>query len=416
MGAVGQALIAVRVSPRPQDKVRYSPEIQERACREWCDQHGLDVVGVISDILVSGGDASRFDSVFAALEEHPETGYFVVSDSSRWTRDEPWRFWTIYGVLRERGIVVRFADASEQHMNDDSMPFWASMTTMRVEANYQERLTLKRKTAAGVRRAWAAGKRWGHRYGWTWDPELRRFHIDRARVERLYELWNAGESTPRIARELGVWPTSIPKMVQAIAQREVVGDAVWELAQSRLKSARAGRGDATKSNIYRGLLRCPADGHILNQSSRWGHYYCNAPYHAGAWRSVSAGRYVTPPLAAILSGAALEAPAPEVARVDVTDQIERLTEAWVLGRISQARYDSLMADLEAQQSAPPPRSQEQVEEALLSLSEVDLTERDPEGGDLINRLLRELFIEIRLDDARVPSFIPREDYRAVLHL
>ena len=41
-----KAAIAVRVSPRPQENIRYSPEIQEQTCRDWCAQNGHEVVTI----------------------------------------------------------------------------------------------------------------------------------------------------------------------------------------------------------------------------------------------------------------------------------------------------------------------------------------------------------------------------------
>ena len=65
-----KAAIAIRVSPRPQDKVRYSPELQEDKCRGWCRENDHEIVAVVSDILVSGGSRSRFDSILTALDQH----------------------------------------------------------------------------------------------------------------------------------------------------------------------------------------------------------------------------------------------------------------------------------------------------------------------------------------------------------
>lgn len=139
----------MRVSPRPQDKVRYSPEIQEAKCRAWAEQNGHEVRSVIRDILVSGGAATRFNGIFASLESDP-VDLFVVSDLSRWTRDEPEVFWFIKKVLSDWGVTLASVD---KPWLDSDMPFSATVMTAKVEANYQGRLVLKRKTSEGVREA-----------------------------------------------------------------------------------------------------------------------------------------------------------------------------------------------------------------------------------------------------------------------
>ncbi len=131
------AVVCVRVSPRPAENVRYSPEIQEQKCRDWCVKNGIPVVDVVRDILVSGGATNRFESIFRAIEQH-QPSHFVVSDLSRWTRDRPSRFWAMKAVLEDNGIQLVSVD--EAYLSTGDMPFSDSITTIRVEANYQQRI------------------------------------------------------------------------------------------------------------------------------------------------------------------------------------------------------------------------------------------------------------------------------------
>ncbi len=161
--------IAVRVSPRPRENIRYSPEIQEQVCRDWAVQSGHEVVTVVSDILVSGGAANRFDNIFAALDADPDIRGFVVSDLSRWTRERPSRFWAMKAIMEDRDITVH--SVAEPWLSS-SEPFTDTVTTAQVEMNFLERQRIRAKTSAGVRKAWAAGKRWGHPWGWAWNGQV----------------------------------------------------------------------------------------------------------------------------------------------------------------------------------------------------------------------------------------------------
>lgn len=397
-----RAAICVRVSPRPQDKVRYSPELQEGKCREWCLQNGHEVVTVVQDILVSGGAANRFDSIFAAIDKTP-TDILVVSDLSRWTRDDPERFWYIKHVLTERGI--RLYSVQEPWLGSD-MPFSATITTATVEANARERDISRRKTSEGVRRAIAGGAVTGvGPFGWTWDAEKRSWSQDRERILALFADWNEGMASNEIGRRYNLDASSAQRAIRAQAQRRVVGDDIWLRAQARPKGTRWGtRSDMRVGNPYRGMLLCPFCGANLQLNPAQGYYYCPkkvlAPDTHG-WYSLSAQKYVTPPVSALLG--ALWAPTEDASALlrvsvpahpaprDFAAEIDRLSMAWVKGNLTTERYDKALADLREQESraaVPPPAPEEQ---AVLigSLSVVDLSDRSVEGCNIINRLLRE---------------------------
>lgn len=425
-----RAAVCIRVSPRPQDKVRYSPEIQESKCREWCAANGHEVVAVVQDILVSGGAANRFDSIFAAIDKTP-VDILVVSDLSRWTRDDPERFWYIKHVLTERGI--RLYSVQEPWLGSD-MPFSATITTATVEANARERDISRRKTSEGVRRAIAGGAVMGvGPFGWTWNPDARVWTQDKERILALFTDWNNGMASNEIGRRYGVDASSAQRAVRAQAQRRIVGDDIWLRAQARPKGVRWGtRSDMRVGNPFRGMLKCPFCGTNLQLNPMQRYYYCpkkaRSPSTHG-WYSLSAQKYVTPPVAALLG--ALWAPtedADALRRVsvpthpaprDFAGEIDRLSMAWVRGNLTAERYEKALADLreqEARATVPSPAPEEQ---AVLigSLSVVDLSDRSVEGCNIINRLLREaMTLTVGTDRAVTASLNPvYEGWRRIAH-
>ena len=405
-----RAAIAVRVSPRPQENVKYSPEIQEQTCREWCEKEGHEVVTVVSDILVSGGSSSRFTSIFEAIEQHSPQ-LFVVSDLSRWTRDKPSRFWAIKALLEDQGVSL--VSVSEPWLGSET-PFSDTVTTATVEMNYQERMRLKVKTSAGVRKAWAAGKRWGRPFGWTFDRHTREWSQDVPLITRFYADWIAGVSGYEMAARYGIFETNIRKHISAVSQRDIVGHEVWDRAQV-CRTIRGVRRDSKRSSIYRSLLVCPFCGSTLQQTSNWGHYKCHkyqlSPH---GWWSLSARAYVTPKVQNLLQQLhapltpRVTAPARPVER-DYQKELDRLSMAWSKGRLSDTRYESAVADIQRQKTQqsetahPPPG---ETMEFVRNLSYIDLEDRNPETGNLANRILVDLIDRIEVSAEREATVIP----------
>ena len=415
-----RAAICVRVSPRPQDKVRYSPEIQEAKCREWCEINGHEVVLVIQDILVSGGAANRFDSIFAAIERTP-VDLCVVSDLSRWTRDDPERFWFIKKVLTDKGVAL--FSVQEPWLGSD-IPFAATITTATVESNARERDTIRRKTSEGVRKALAAGKVFGKaRFGWTWHPDSRSYSQDVPLIAELYERWNNGEPANSIGRRFGLRGGHVRDVVEAKSQRAIVGDEVWLRAQARTRE-RGLRSDAKVGSPYRGLLVCPFCGDSLQRhSGSFYSYVCGEARGSHGWRSISTRQHVTPWVQEALEKLTvpisdIEAiergqKRPAVAkRRDVQKELDRLGELFVRGRLSQDRYERLAEELEAERLAGPPPERPVPERVkmLRTLEILDFEDRSVEGGQLLNRILREV-LTVSLDDTRTATVEIRPAYR-----
>lgn len=84
--------------------------------------------------------------------------------------------------------------------------------------------------------------------------------------------------------------------------------------------------------------------------------------------------------------------------------------AWVKGRLSDERYEKAIAELESrkrQHTLPPPEPRVQVD-FIRSLSIIDLEDRDPETGNLANRLLCELILSIQVHEDRSVDITPSD--------
>lgn len=412
-----RAVIAVRVSPRPAENVRYSPEIQEQQCREWCEANGHTVVDVVRDILISGGSRSRFTSILAAIDEHsPEL--FVVADLSRWTRDTPTRYYAMRAILEDAGI--RLVSVAEGFVGSD-MPFSDTITTAIVEANYQQRVIANAKTSVGVRKAWAAGKRWSTCFGWTFADGV--WTQDVPRIEALYRDWIDGVPAREMALKHGVHVAAIRNHIRAVRQRDIIPD-LWQQAQM-VGRPRALRQDAKWGAVYRGLLVCPFCGWTMRQTSNdWGVYRCPRYYEPShEWLSLSARKWVTPVVRGVVAGVKMPATAYQGGSTDHHDaegthitlrrEMDRLSEAWAKGRLTDERYEKAVTDYE-RRLAEPVRPEPQVAvvrtmEKLLPYLDCDSSRwhphtcdrcpRDRRVGDEVNKVLRSLIehIVVRAD-------------------
>ena len=413
--------------------MKYSPEIQEQKCRDWCDQRGIPVVRVIQDILVSGGDPNRFKGILESLTTDRPT-HFVVADISRWTRDTPKRYWVIRSLIEDGGATLVSVD--QEYLNDSEMPFSATLTTAQVEMNHQERMVLKRKTSAGMREARKKGKRWGRIWGWTFDEQSRRFVVDEPKIRALYAGVLDGLPYREIARRLGIlWSTSIPVYIRAESQKDVVGEETWLRAQEAIaRRYRAPRANARWSSIYRGLLVGACGEKLVQVQHRWGNYRCTRSRpHPQPFSSVSAPRHVTPRVLALLDGMVmpdddaealhLAGEPPEPMTPDpfiVRRSIERITLAWADGNLSQETYESRLAALHAQLEDPviiPPRPPAERVAVIREMRRLApyLSDQDPEIGDEVNRMLREMLYPIHLGWDKEPVEIRvREEYRGWL--
>jgi DNA invertase Pin-like site-specific DNA recombinase len=348
---------------------------------------------------VSGGSAKRFDSIFAAIEQHaPEL--FVVSDLSRWTRDRPSRFWAIKALLEDQGVQLVSVD--ESYLGGD-MPFSDTITTAQVEMNYQERMRLKVKTSAGLKRAWAAGKRWGYAFGWSFTDG--KWSQDAPLIARFYQDWLDGVTSYEMARRYGMFEQNVRKAISARAQRDVVGDEMWERAQvPRIRKA---------------------SGSTMQHANHWGHYRCvKSHLSPHPWRQLSAPRWVAPELHRVLSmlsepeGAFTPPPTVPQTIVDYDAEIEKLSLAFARGRLSQATWETQTSKLEQlknESQSFSPRPAEELLSYVNDLSIIDLDDRDPETGNIANRLIRHVVDRIELSPDRTPNVVLMDDVLDWIH-
>jgi DNA invertase Pin-like site-specific DNA recombinase len=379
--------------------------------------------------MVSGGSATRFDSILQSLADDRPT-HFVVADLSRWTRDEPKRYWVIRALVEDQGAHIY--SVNQDYLNDTTMPFSATLTTAHVEMAHQERETLRRKTREGMARARENGKHWGRIFGWTMAGG--QWTQDEPRIRYLYQSVIDGVPYTEIARKLGLpWYTSVHKYIRADAQREVVGDQMWLRANEQVsRRQRAPRAGVKESSIYRALLIGPCGERLSQMPNNWGNYRCQkARPHDSTFGSVSVVRHVNGVVQGILDGMRMphttyealriaslpppEPPAPDP--VAIREQIERLTLQWSKGRLSERTYERQVQELEAllalEPAQVPQRTPEERVEIIRSLRQIDLMDRNAETGNEWNRRLRDIFYPIHIGWDKKPVEIRvREEYLA----
>jgi hypothetical protein len=215
----------------------------------------------------------------------------------------------------------------------------------------------------------------------------------------------------RMGQKYRMHDTNIHRTIVSPSQRDVVPD-LWERAQTS-RTYRSARQDAKRSSIYRGLLICPFCGSTLIHAAHWGHYRCfRTRFSPHGWYSLSSHVHVTPKVQELLQG--LHTPTLPVAsspqRIverDYQKELDRLSMAWVKGRLSDTIYEKAVADIQRQQSQqtahPPP---EEAVEFVRNLSYLDLEDRDPETGNAANAVLRELIDRIEVAQDRSVVIVP----------
>ena len=117
-----------------------SPEVQERAIREWAERQGVEVVMQPAELNVSGGTMDRpvFNKIMERIR-HGESGGIVVYKTDRFARSLLGAI-TVMAELGEHGAI--FASATEPELDYTTPSGRAFLQQMFVFAEYL-RSTLK---------------------------------------------------------------------------------------------------------------------------------------------------------------------------------------------------------------------------------------------------------------------------------
>ena len=82
--------------------------------------------------------------------------------------------------------------------------------------------------------------------------------------------------------------------------------------------------------------------------------------------------------------------------------------AWVRGNLSTEKYESMLADIEAEERESQRRqtpATPQAVEHVRGLSVLDLEDRDPDTGNMVNELLRGVIDRIEIAADRTPNVV-----------
>lgn len=199
-----KAIAYLRVSTDGQAESGLGLEAQRHACGEWCDEHGVELVGVFSDEGVSGTvEPSKREQLALALDAIKQADVFIVAKRDRIARD------MVHTGMVERIVERAGAElvsaAGEGTQTDD--PFAALFQTRMTDlfAEY-EALQASVRTKAALAAKRARGEKTGGDvpYGKTVDAKGR-LHAGEdadigARISDLRD--NEGLSYRDIARRL----------------------------------------------------------------------------------------------------------------------------------------------------------------------------------------------------------------------
>ena len=196
---MNQAVAYVRVST--DDQVEYSPDAQEKRCRELARLRGLNLTEVFADEGWSGKNLERprMRAMLAYIKS-TECTALIVWRWDRLSRDQG-DFATLVKLFAEHGITVFSVNEGELDLNTASGRMQVGVHG--VFAQYY-RDQLVENTKMGQRQAVESG-RWLNRAptGYKMINKFLEPNDDAPLVQRVFELRSAGLGYQRIADEIG---------------------------------------------------------------------------------------------------------------------------------------------------------------------------------------------------------------------
>lgn len=197
------AYLYTRKSTDESGRQENSLEVQEQACREFCEANGLFVAGVFQD-KVSGTThfGERTPGLLAAVEATVAgRGFLVCHRSDRLSRSIA-KLYEVKSVLGKSGCKVVFADEGFQDEEDE----FSAMREVLVSLQSQMTVGLLRKrTKEALKNRREKNLRWCRNapFGFAWnDGSLVPNAQESAVVERMRALAASGASMLGIARTL----------------------------------------------------------------------------------------------------------------------------------------------------------------------------------------------------------------------
>jgi DNA invertase Pin-like site-specific DNA recombinase len=207
-----RAILYARFSPRKNSQDCDSIDRQLVVMREYCDEHGIEVMGEFSDEALSGADYDRpglWDSV-AALKR----GWIlIVRDYQRLARDATLAM-VIEQKIKQRGCSLMATENGDLVTRDEDPSTKMMRTIMHAFAEF-DRAVRNARTRAGMLRNQRNGRRQSSipPYGWRSDAdsELNEYGrpsgmlhdaAEQVAIDRMRELREAGASYRSICETL----------------------------------------------------------------------------------------------------------------------------------------------------------------------------------------------------------------------
>lgn len=197
-----RTLIYTRVSTEDQDE-RLTHESQEREARDYCKQHGLQVIRVAHEQQTGGEFWER--AILSAERERIRNGEYdiiLVHSVDRLSRDIAHLF-IIYDECRRAGVQLRFVTA-----NFEDTPEGKLMFALNGYYAESERIKIRERMTRGKRQRVERGKLINAStplYGYSQDKttSARTIKPDEAKIiRRIYDLALAGIGMRSIAQRL----------------------------------------------------------------------------------------------------------------------------------------------------------------------------------------------------------------------
>jgi site-specific DNA recombinase len=211
---ITRAILYARFSPRKNASECDSVERQLTALREYCAEHGIEVMGEHSDEALSGADHDR-PGLWDAVSDLKRGWVLIVRNIDRLARDAMLAM-VIEDKITRRGCSILSTENGDSVGRDEDPTAKFTRTVLHAVAELDRQIRNAR-TKAGMLRNQRNGRRQSAvvPYGWTSDPdsELNEFgrpsgmvhdQAEQRAIERMRELRETGQSFRQICETLTV--------------------------------------------------------------------------------------------------------------------------------------------------------------------------------------------------------------------
>ena len=209
-----RAILYARFSPRKNSAECDSVERQLTVLREYCADHGIEVMGEHSDEALSGADHDR-PGLWDAVSDLKRGWILIVRNIDRLARDAMLAM-VIEDKITRKGCTILSTENGDSVDRDEDPTAKFTRTVLHAVAELDRQIRNAR-TRAGMLRNQRNGRRQSAEcpYGWTTAPDSELNEYDRPSgmqpveseqraIERMQTLREAGDSYRKICETLTV--------------------------------------------------------------------------------------------------------------------------------------------------------------------------------------------------------------------